>query len=140
MLAKCILAKQKPRKKDGYVQLTRKNARVYAHRLAYVEAKGSIPEGYTIDHLCRVRNCVNPKHLEAVTFLENMRRQNKINACGHDPSTLVGRCKECKKVHSRRYYLKHKDYIKRKAREWVLSNPEKRKEATARYRAKRLLK
>lgn len=27
-----------------------------------------------IDHLCRVRLCVNPSHLEAVTNLENLRR------------------------------------------------------------------
>ena len=45
-----------------------------AHRLAYMEAKGPIPEGLSIDHLCRVKLCVNPDHLEAVTFAENTRR------------------------------------------------------------------
>ncbi len=36
--------------------------------------KGPIPEGLELDHLCRVRHCVNPDHLEAVTHRENIRR------------------------------------------------------------------
>lgn len=45
-----------------------------AHRLAYVAWKGPIDDGMEIDHLCRVRNCCNPDHLEQVTHEENMRR------------------------------------------------------------------
>jgi hypothetical protein len=47
---------------------------VEAHRVAYELYKGPIPGGKCIDHLCRVRSCVNPDHLEAVTLSENIRR------------------------------------------------------------------
>lgn len=45
-----------------------------AHIINYVEKYGPVPEGLELDHLCRVRNCVNPDHLEPVTHTENMRR------------------------------------------------------------------
>ena len=47
-----------------------------AHRCSYEFLKGEIPNGLVIDHLCRVRNCINPDHLEPVTPLENMMRGN----------------------------------------------------------------
>ena len=46
-----------------------------AHRLAYaLQHREPIPVGLTIDHLCRVRHCVNPAHLEVVTRGENVLR------------------------------------------------------------------
>ena len=56
----------------GYFKIKGKSKR--AHRVSYEHWNGKIPEGLEIDHLCRVRRCVNPQHLEAVTHLENMRR------------------------------------------------------------------
>lgn len=45
-----------------------------AHRVSYELLVGPIPEGLQIDHLCRVRDCVAPDHLEPVTGQENTRR------------------------------------------------------------------
>lgn len=45
-----------------------------AHRIAYELLIGPIPDGRQLDHLCRVRRCVNPSHLEAVSSGENTRR------------------------------------------------------------------
>lgn len=45
-----------------------------AHRLVFIDAGHEIPEGWTLDHLCRVKNCVNPAHLEAVSRRENIQR------------------------------------------------------------------
>jgi len=45
-----------------------------AHRVSYEAHKGEIPAGLELDHKCRVRSCVNPDHLEAVTKTENVRR------------------------------------------------------------------
>lgn len=47
---------------------------VRVHRFAYELLVGDIPEGLTIDHLCRETLCVNPEHLEAVTHRENVLR------------------------------------------------------------------
>src|SRR4051812_35687163 len=45
-----------------------------AHRLVYIIERGPIPDGLQLDHLCRLRCCVNPDHLEPVTSGENARR------------------------------------------------------------------
>lgn len=45
-----------------------------AHRISFSIVNGDIEPGLQLDHLCRVRNCVNPKHLEEVTLAENTAR------------------------------------------------------------------
>lgn len=57
------------------------------HQIAYELHAGRIESGLTIDHLCRVRNCVNPAHLEAVSRAENARR-----ARNHCKKTRGERC------------------------------------------------
>jgi hypothetical protein len=47
---------------------------VKAHRYGYELWVGPIPSPLTLDHLCRVRHCVNPEHLEPVTMGENNHR------------------------------------------------------------------
>lgn len=58
----------------GYGQFRCENRQLYAHRWSYEHHVGPIPDGLTIDHLCRNRCCVNPGHLEPVTSHENMLR------------------------------------------------------------------
>jgi hypothetical protein len=53
---------------------------VYAHRASYETYRGPIPERMHIDHLCRVRCCVNPDHLEVVIQAENNRRSRLARA------------------------------------------------------------
>lgn len=47
-----------------------------AHRFCYEHYRGTIPEGKDLDHLCRIRHCVNPEHLEPVTRSENLLRSS----------------------------------------------------------------
>lgn len=57
----------------GRHYITRRT-QVAAHRLSYELNVGPIPDGLTIDHLCKVQRCVNPQHLEPVTMAENILR------------------------------------------------------------------
>lgn len=56
----------------------------YAHRAFYERERGAIMSDMQIDHLCRVRACVNPAHLEAVPQATNLRRGNgtKLSKAG----------------------------------------------------------
>ena len=47
---------------------------IMAHRFAYTLLVGAIPDGLSLDHLCRVHNCVNPGHLEPVSHQVNVLR------------------------------------------------------------------
>lgn len=66
------------RKPDGYVRINWAGGLAYAHRLAYELLVGPIADGMQIDHLCRVRHCMNPRHMEPVTHQENIRRSGGI--------------------------------------------------------------
>jgi hypothetical protein len=66
--------------RDGYGQLRFAGRTHQAHRVAYTLLVGAIPDGLSLDHLCRVHRCVNPAHLEAVTPTENTMRGETITA------------------------------------------------------------
>jgi hypothetical protein len=59
---------------SGYGQFRVGLGHARAHRYAYELLVGPIPDGLTIDHLCRNRACVNPAHMEPVTASENVKR------------------------------------------------------------------
>jgi hypothetical protein len=90
-----------------------------AHRYSYELLVAPIPEGLYLDHLCRVKHCVNPTHLEPVTNRENVMRGitglfGKRTHCLHghpfnEANTKIrkgklGRiCLECKRRNAREY-------------------------------------
>lgn len=67
--------------KKGYGQFNRSRfpgKSALAHRFAYQELVGDIPDRLVLDHLCRTRHCVNPAHLEVVTIGTNVLRGDTI--------------------------------------------------------------
>ena len=94
---------------------------VAAHRFSYELFVGPIPDGLTLDHLCRNTLCVNPSHLEPVTNRENVLRGTGPSArnarktvCGQghpltsDNVRMEGssrRCLTCQREYNRKRYL-----------------------------------
>jgi hypothetical protein len=73
----------------GYGQFRQSKSRIVtAHRFCYELMRGPVTPGLELDHLCRVRLCVNPWHLEQVTGLENIRRGRPFH-----PQRLQTHCK-----------------------------------------------
>lgn len=101
---------------DGYgyaqiaIRLTDRLFRPMVHRVVYEHLRGEIPAGLQLDHLCRVRSCANPEHLEPVTNAENTRRGTALlTVCrfGH-PLDMVDRrgwrrCRTCHRTRTREW-------------------------------------
>ena len=110
---------------EGYGRFYDGTREVQAHRFAYEFCIGPIPNGLTIDHLCRTHNCVEPLHLEPVTGRENLLRgmgAGAINArkthChrGHEFTVANTRLSEKGWRYCRACgCIKQRDYIARKA-------------------------
>lgn len=64
----------------GYGKVGVRAKTTYAHRYSYTLAKGPIPDGLVLDHLCKNTRCVRPDHLEAVTTRENVLRSDNFAA------------------------------------------------------------
>lgn len=110
----------------GYGVVSTLGHRSMAHRVSFERSRGPIPAGLELDHLCRVRCCVNPAHLEPVTTKENVLRGNGPSALnaqkthcyqGHRLSgsnlkikylkgTPRRHCMECNRINNRLYYWK----------------------------------
>lgn len=109
----------------GYGHFWRRGTtKVVAHRFSYEALVGPVAAGLELDHLCRVRHCVNPEHLEPVTHSENNRRTAGLRAIkthckrGHEftpeNTRMNGRarvCRECARILDR----ESKARLKRKA-------------------------
>lgn len=109
----------------GYAQVGWQNGSerraVTAHRAAWVYYHGTqIPDGMTVDHLCKERKCVNPEHLRLLSNFENARRTSgrdwPVGECanGHSNEYLMAdysgklHCSICSKAHQRRWQEKLK--------------------------------
>lgn len=57
--------------RNGYATFYNGVRRQLVHRYSYELHYGPIPDGMQVDHICHTRNCVNPKHLRAVTPKQN---------------------------------------------------------------------
>lgn len=77
----------------GYGKVWFQNRLQRAHRVSWIVANGPVPEGLVIDHKCRVRSCINPAHLRAITFRENV-------LCGEGVSAQEARRTACPRGHA----------------------------------------
>ncbi|MEU3160041.1 HNH endonuclease signature motif containing protein [Streptomyces griseoincarnatus] len=78
--------------RDGYGRFKVNGVKQAAHHVAYQLLVGPIPSGLQLDHLCRVRNCVQPAHLEPVT--------NRVNALrGRGPTAVNATKTHCPQGH-----------------------------------------
>lgn len=85
--------------KEGYGIIKRDRQPWKAHRLAYTLLVGPIADGLELDHLCRIRLCVNPDHLEPVTKRVNVLR-------GYGTGARFARRKCCPKCQGTDFYVR----------------------------------
>lgn len=73
-----------------------KHVQIYVHRLMYVLHTGhDIPDGMEVDHTCNRRDCVAPKHLEAVTHATNIQRMYDRRCSDEEVRQIYEELEEC---------------------------------------------
>jgi len=95
------------------------------HRVAYTLVKGPIPDGLTVDHLCRNKRCCNPSHLDAVTGSENTKRAmeakygSRPEPCGytHQPGQICRACRAAAVARTQKKYAAKYREMKRLAKQ-----------------------
>lgn len=77
----CLICLTHKTNEDGYLRKVWKRSgdRVAEmfHRFIYRAHKGEIPKGHEVDHLCNVRACCNPDHLQAIPRSEHLDKTNR---------------------------------------------------------------
>lgn len=64
--------------RNGYGRVWIEGRRLMVHRVVWELLRGPIGEGLVLDHLCKVRCCCNPDHLDPVTQRENVHRGDAV--------------------------------------------------------------
>jgi hypothetical protein len=64
----------------GYAVFSERGENIPGYQWSFRYFKGPIPDGQQPDHLCRIRPCVNPDHLEAVPMKVNILRGTSVSA------------------------------------------------------------
>jgi hypothetical protein len=94
--------------RDGYgIFEVSTDITVRIHRWSYEQLVGPIPDGFTIDHLCRNRACQNVRHMEPVTNRVNILR-------GEGAAALNARKTHCKRGHE---FTPENTYVRPRGRE-----------------------
>lgn len=57
----------------GYGSLKVNGKHMHSHRAMWEQERGPIPGNLTIDHICKIKLCVNPDHMRLMTRLDNQR-------------------------------------------------------------------
>lgn len=123
-LGPCWLWTGPPNPDNGYGYVRVGGRTIQAHRFALGCVEALLPD-LEVDHLCRVRLCLNPRHLEQVTGAVNRRRQAEARprptkcAKGHQidgtqaktriDGTLAGLCLTCRNESRRAFAERQRD-------------------------------
>ena len=91
---------------NGYGEFRCNGRLTRAHRFAFEQMVGPVPEGLQLDHLCRNRACVNPEHLEPVTGSVNVQRGLAARNRGRSPEPAAAPAKPMRPWTSRNRVLR----------------------------------